>query len=117
MAEKVEFGQTTRIGVSAGLVICLGVPLVVLHFGPHLPTWLQAITIILALLLGGTTVMAAVFFGRVIPNVVEDSGDTPVFRHGKHARHGDGRCRSVQTEDGAEEPPTGSDAPADEGRG
>jgi hypothetical protein len=69
----VEFGNFRSIpvlGVLAGVVIAVGLPVATLIWGTDLGAFAQVAIIILALLVGGAVAGISAFFGTVIPSHV-----------------------------------------------
>ena len=73
MKSNVQFGgpYLAILGVIAGVVIAVCLPLIVLVYGQSLGTTVLTLLIILALIAGGIIAFISAFFGTVMPRVVE----------------------------------------------
>jgi hypothetical protein len=70
---KIHFSNWLAfLGVIGGVTMALGLPWIVLVYGPHLAEGVQLTVIILGLLGGGTLAVVSAFFGIVIPTAVTD---------------------------------------------
>jgi hypothetical protein len=64
-------------GLSAGVVIALGVPFIVLTCGTNLGVGPQTAIIIIAVLIGGACALSSAFFGTVIPKEISGGEGKP----------------------------------------
>jgi len=86
----VSFSSTLMgiVGICSGMVICLGVPALILIFGTtlQLTSTATATVIIFALVMGGGISTVSAFFGIVIPNRVGGHHSMPWDGQHGHAK-------------------------------
>lgn len=67
----VKFSRSAApLGVIGGAAVAVGLPLIILVFGQHLHVAMQSMVIVMALMLGGLTVLLAALSGAIMPTSV-----------------------------------------------